>query len=129
MSSHHSHADTEHTTDFTVHPGPSHLHAPLGHADVLAHDHYIKPTPHFTTEYEAAYDNPPPLTPSRSARKPEDPWKQMESALQKMIDCKFEVILYIENLISNSDYFACFLDRYRDGCSLSDPHQEARRGN
>ena len=90
--SHHSQTGTEHTTDFTVHPGPSHLHAPLGHSDVIAHDHYIKPTPNYTTEYEAAYDNPPPLTPSRSARRPEDPWKQMESALQKMIDSKFEVL-------------------------------------
>jgi hypothetical protein len=42
---------------FSPHPGPAHLHDPLGHSSLQ--DHYITPVPPmYVTEYEDAYKWP-----------------------------------------------------------------------
>lgn len=78
--------------EFFVTSGPSHLHSPLGHSDESAHDHYIKPTANFTTEYEDAFRDPSPkVAKSDQMGSRAESWIELENALQKIIDCKFEV--------------------------------------
>lgn len=81
------------STEFIVSPGPSHLHSPLGHSDVRAHSHYIRPTAHFTTEYEDAFrDASHQENLSRTSQSSDGgQWSALEDALEQIIGCKFEV--------------------------------------
>ena len=83
------------SSEFRVTPGPSHLHSPLGHSDEAAHNHYIQPTAHFTTEYEDAFRDPSPRAGKRDLTIDTTThavsWSDLEVALQKIIDSKFEV--------------------------------------
>lgn len=58
---------TSSNDDFSVHTGPAHLDAPLGHS--TTHDHYIKPVPPtYVTEYESAFTWPTPTPPFKRVK-------------------------------------------------------------
>ena len=87
------------SSEFCITPGPSHLHSPLGHSDEAAHNHYIQPTANFTTEYEDAFRDPSPRVGTSdpkshilgSTTRAVVSWADLQDALQKIIDHKFEV--------------------------------------
>ncbi len=95
--------------EFAIHPGPAHLHSPLGHSS-LETSHYIVPSPRFTTEYEDAFQDRTVSSPNQDQTKSTDvlpepsislptstsKWLNISRDLKKVLDLEFEVELIQE---------------------------------